>query len=68
LKSGGLRQKSVSRSEAVLFFLRISEMKGINFLACIQDFFDEALSPRYGASLLGSFGIKESVLRGGILK
>jgi hypothetical protein len=27
--------------------LRISATKGINFFACVQDLFDEALSPQY---------------------
>jgi hypothetical protein len=65
--SGGLRQKSASRSGAISLFLRISATKGINFYACVQDLFDEALSPQYGTSLLGSVGIKGNVLRGGIV-
>jgi hypothetical protein len=28
------------------FFLRISATKGINFFACVQDLFDEALYPQ----------------------
>ena len=39
-------------------------MKGINFFACVQDLFYEALSPQYGTCPLGSIGIKGNVLRG----
>jgi hypothetical protein len=63
--TGGLRQKSDSRSAAIPLFLRISEMKGSNFFACVQDLFDEALSPQYETSLLGSYKLKGNVLRGG---
>jgi hypothetical protein len=57
-------------SGSVLDFFRdswISETKGINFFSCVQDLFDEALSPQYGASLLGSDKIKGNVLRGGVV-
>jgi len=47
---------------------RISATKGINFFVCVQDFFDEALSPQYGARYLGRNGIKGNVLRGWDLK
>jgi len=63
-RSGGLRQKSASWSGAVLFFLRISEMKGINFFSCVQDLLDEALSPHYRAFYFGSNEVKGNVLRG----
>jgi hypothetical protein len=42
-------------------------MKGINFFACVEDFFDEALSPQYGACYWGSIGIKGNVLRGWVV-
>ncbi len=42
-------------------------MKGINFFVCVQDLFDESLSPHNITSLLGSVGIKGNVLRGGIV-
>jgi len=57
----------VPSSEAVPLFLRISETKRINFFSCVQDLFDEALSPQYGTSLLGSVRIKGNVLRGGVV-
>jgi len=37
---------------------------GINFFACVQDLFYEALSPQCVAALLGSVVIKGNVLRG----
>jgi hypothetical protein len=43
---------------------RISETKGINFFACVQDLFDEALSPQYGLCHLGRDKLKGNVLRG----
>ena len=39
---------------------------GKHFFACVQDLFDEALSPQYGTCHWGSIGIKGNVLRGGI--
>ena len=72
VRSGGLRQKSASRSGAVplpTFFgiHGLAQRGGVNFFACVQDFFDEALSPQYGSCHLERDKLKGNVLRGGVV-
>jgi len=47
--------------------LRIRAKKVIIFFTCVQDLFNQALSPQYGTCHWGRIGIKGNVLRGEVV-